>query len=103
MVNRRRNKNFFTKLEVSSTKFIPSQRAKWDFNSTGLAILVESDQVNDVVQYSFNGNDVHGDLTPLTPSEGIIFDSRFESSVWFRRAESGGIVVIRVEAWQHDA
>lgn len=104
MLNRRRNKNFFAKLSISSTNFIPSQRAKWDFNSNGLSFLVESDKTHDVVEYSFNGEDVHGDMTPLTPSEGIIFDGRFENNVWFRRkAESNNVVIVRVEAWQHEA
>jgi len=103
MLNRRRNKNFFAKLQVSNTAFVMAQRAKWDFNSVGLALLVESNDPNDVVQYSFNGTEVHGDLTPLLPSEGIVFDNRFENNVWFRRVTPGSPVTVRVEAWQHDA
>lgn len=102
-LNRRRKKNFFTKLNISNTAFVASQRAKWGFNSVGLALLVESNDSTDVVQYSFDGKEVHGDLTPLLPSEGIVFDNRFENNVWFRRATPGDPVVVRVEAWQHDA
>ena len=103
MIKRYRNKNFFTKLEVTNTLFVSTQRAKWDFNSIGLALLVESNDSNDVVQYSFDGKEVHGDLTPLLPSEGIIFDNRFENSIWFRRVFAGNAVIVRVEAWRHDA
>jgi hypothetical protein len=103
MLDRRRNKNFFTKLQISNTAFVVAQRAKWDFNSVGLALLVESNDSNDVVQYSFNGKDVHGDLTPLLPSEGIVFDNRFENNVWFRRVTPGDPVTVRIEAWQYDA
>lgn len=100
---RRRTKNFFAKLEISSTTFTSAQRAKWDFNSVGIALLVESNDSTDVVQYSFDGESVHGDLTPLLPSEGIVFDNRYENTVWFRRATPGDAVTVRVEAWQHDA
>jgi hypothetical protein len=52
------------------------------------------------VEYSFNGIDVHGDITPQTPSAGLIFDNRKISLIWFRiKAGSTGPVSIRVEAW----
>jgi hypothetical protein len=100
---RRKDKNFFTKLSISDTSFIGSQRANWDFASVGIALLVESNNQNEVVQYSFNGTDVHGDLTPRTPSEGIIFDNRIENSVWFRRVIPGSAITVRIEAWRHEA
>jgi hypothetical protein len=100
---RLKNKNFFTKISVSDTSFILSQRASWDFSSVGIALLVESEDQTEVVQYSFNGTDVHGDLTPRTPSEGIIFDNRVENKIWFRRVNPGGPVIVRVEAWRNDA
>lgn len=103
MITRRKSKNFFAKVEVSSTSFNNAQRVKWDFNSIGLALLVESNDSTDVVQYSFDGKDVHGDMTPLLPSEGIIFDNRFENNVWFRRASPGDPVTVRIEAWRYDA
>ena len=102
-LKRRRKKNYFTKLTISGTAFVAAQRAKWDFNSVGLALLVESDDSDDVVQYSFDGEEIHGDLTPLLPSEGIVFDNRYENNVWFRRATPGSPVTVRIEAWQHDA
>lgn len=99
---RKRTKNFFHKMDVSSTGFVNTQRVSWDFNSTGLALLVESNDPDDVVQYSFDGKEVHGDLTPLLPSEGIVFDNRWENNIWFRRVNSGGTVVVRIEAWNND-
>ena len=102
-LNRRRNKNFFTKLNISNTAFVSAQRAKWDFNSVGLALLVESDNALDAIEYSFDGEIVHGDLTPLLPSEGIVFDNRYENNVWFRAKNTGRTVLVRVEAWQHEA
>jgi hypothetical protein len=47
------------------------------------------------VQYSFNGNTVHGDLgvSPVSVTS-LIFQNRQISKVWFR-----GAGPIRVEAW----
>lgn len=101
MATRRRDTNFFEKYHVSSTSW--DVLANWTFNSTGIALLVESNDSADVIQYSFNGENVHGDLTPGLPSQGIVFDNRIASKIWFRRANPGGAVLIRVEAWRHDA
>jgi hypothetical protein len=98
---RRKDTNFFEKLSITSTSFVV--KAKWNFTSLGLALMVESSNITDVIQYSFDGETVHGDLTPTMPSEGIIFDNRFENTVWFRRATAGSSVIVRVEAWRGTA
>ena len=51
-----------------------------------------------VIQYSFNGNTIHGDLTPGTPTAAIIFDNRPINKIWFRLTAPGSSIV-RVEAW----
>jgi hypothetical protein len=101
MVNRRKDTNFFNKYRVSSTAF--EVVATWNFTSIGIALMVESNDAGDVIQYSFDGVTVHGDMTPTFPSEGIVFDNRFQSKVWFRRANPGSAVLVRVEAWRHQA
>lgn len=98
---RRKDNNFFQKYRISSTSF--EVVASWNFTSIGIALMVESDNREDVIQYSFDGETVHGDMTPTLPSEGIIFDNRFHSKVWFRRATPGDPVVVRVEAWRNDS
>lgn len=95
--------NFFTKLNVVETQFVDTQCAKWNFISVGIALLNESLDAGDVVQYSFDKKTVHGDLTPTLPSCGIVFDNRHQSGVWFRRATPGSAVVVRVEAWNNDS
>jgi len=100
-LNRRRDSNFFHKYRVSSTDF--EVVAIWNFISIGIALMVESDARVDVIQYSYDGQTVHGDMTPTMPSEGIVFDNRFQSKVWFRRATPGVPVVVRVEAWRNEA
>lgn len=65
--------------------------------------MVESNDVTDVIQYSFDGETVHGDMTPTMPSEGIVFDNRFQNKVWFRRVTPGDAVLVRVEAWRNES
>ena len=100
-VNRRKDTNFFEKFDVSSTSF--DVLASWNFISVGLAVMVESNDSSDIVQYSFDGETVHGDMRPTFPSEAIIFDNRAQSKIWFRRATPGVAVIVRVEAWRYEA
>lgn len=53
------------------------------------------------IEYSFNGNVVHGDMRVGTPTEAIIFDNRRISGVWLRLITAGGSAEIRFEAWAH--
>lgn len=98
---RRKDTNFFEKFDVSSTSF--DVLASWNFISVGIALMVESNNSDDIIQYSFDGETVHGDMRPLFPSEAIIFDNRAQSKVWFRRATPGDAVTVRVEAWRYEA
>jgi hypothetical protein len=100
-VKRNRDINFFEKLHISSTVF--DTVVGWNFNSIGIALMVQDDDATNVIQYSFDGETVHGDMVPTYPSEAIIFDNRVASKVWFRRATPGGPVIVRIEAWRHGA
>ena len=52
------------------------------------------------IEYSFNGNTVHGDLTVGTPTEAIFFDNRNVFGVWFRAANGAAVgSIARVEGW----
>lgn len=46
------------------------------------------------IEYSFNGNTVHGDMQTGKASASLTFENRVVSKIWFR-----GTGVIRVEAW----
>lgn len=100
-IKRNRDVNFFEKLYVSSTVF--DTVVSWNFNSVGIALMVQDDDATNVIQYSFDGETVHGDMVPTYPSEAIIFDNRLANKVWFRRATPGDPVLVRVEAWRHGA
>lgn len=88
--------NFFHKLSVSSTEFT---KLSWAFNSAGILLLNLSPTPADIIQYSFDGTTVHGDLVPGTPAAGLAFDNRVESAIFFRLAIAGSGVLVRVEAW----
>lgn len=102
MAKRHKDNNFFDKLEVSATNFLAHQ-VRWNFTSVGIAVMTESNDDSDIVQYSFDGETVHGDMRPTFPSEAIIFDNRFHSRIYFRRATAGNPVIVRIEAWRHAA
>lgn len=56
-----------------------------------------------VVEYSFNGTTVHGDMVPSTLSASLTFPNRTVCMIWFRlKSGSTGPVNIRVEAWAKD-
>jgi hypothetical protein len=53
-----------------------------------------------VVEYSFNGTTVHGELDAGLPSKGMTFDNRVISKIWFRlKNGSTGPINIRIDAW----
>lgn len=99
--SRRKDNNFFTTLTVSTDSF--DVLAQWNFNSVGLALAVYSNDPTDIIEYSFDGKSVHGDMRPTFPSEAIIFDNRYVNKVWFRRRTAGTAVEVRVESWRFDA
>ena len=98
---RRKSNNFFHKFHVSTTDF-DDHTVAWDFNSQGFSIMVESVNDTDVVQYSFDGSTVHGDLTPGFSSQSLVFDERRANRIWFRLETEGDPVLVRVEAWRNE-
>jgi hypothetical protein len=70
------------------------------FPTQTVIFLNEKTLGTNVVEYSFNGNTVHGELDPLLPSRGLMFDNRSIGTIWFRvKSGSAGPVTIRVDAW----
>ncbi len=97
-MTRNRDNNFFEELHVSSTNFVVS--VSWNFVSVGIALMIESNDANDIIHYSFDGSTVHGSMHATFPSEAIIFDNRSQCQVWFKRASGSTPVLVRVEAWR---
>lgn len=104
-LTRRKDKNFFAKVSVATTSFsTPNQKVAWDFTSVGIAIVNESTKSGDIIEYSFDGVNVHGDMTPNLPSAGIIFDNRHENTIWFRlKTLVSPAVIVRLETWRTES
>ena len=70
------------------------------FPTQSVMFLNEGTLSTSVVEYSFNGNTVHGELDPSGVSKSLTFDNRVVSFVWFRiKSGSSGPVTVRVDAW----
>lgn len=90
--------SFFKKPTISTTNFSDNYLS-WQFVSSGLVLSVESNTAANVVQYSFDGVNIDGDLTPGQYSAGLTFTGRYVSGVWLRLAPGASAVPVRVEAW----
>lgn len=86
--------NYFNEVTVNETSFPDDPQVNFHFNSQGFSFLNRGAQI---VQYSFDGTTVHGDLNPGDNSKERIFDIRVECKVWFKVAS--GSSAVRVEAW----
>lgn len=98
-----RDFNFFQKLNVIATGFGSDSVDGYQpdmaitFPTTGITFLNEG---TGVIEYSFNGNTVHGELNSASASAGMSFDNRHVSLIWFRvKAGSSPGIVVRVDAW----
>jgi len=90
--------NFFSRIDVSTTDFV-DHVASFGFISSGISIINNSALSTDIVEYSFDGATLHGDLSPTFPNAALAFDNRYESRIWFRLKVDGGPVSVRLEAW----
>ena len=86
--------NYFEVIAVDGYAFPAEPQAVFGFNSQGFMLLNRGAHV---IEYSFDGTALHGDLNPADASRGVVFDMRAECKVWFRSLDGYGTV--RVEAW----
>lgn len=87
--------NYFAVISVDGYDFPVDSQADFTFISQGFSFLNRGDYT---IEYSFDGETLHGDLDPDDASKGLTFDNRFENRVWFRAVDGYGDV--RVEAWR---
>jgi hypothetical protein len=94
--------NYFKRIVVTSTEF---GSASDDYAADaflnikgGIKVLTLVNEGANTIEYSFNGNTIHGDLIPNTPTAALSFDNRTVSKIWFR-VTAAGPSTIRVEAW----
>jgi hypothetical protein len=91
-----RASDYFKRVTVTSSNFADCLLA-WGFTSQGISLLNEASS-GTVVEYSFNGTDLCGDLDPSEATTGLIFDNRGRDRV-FLRLKSGTSASVRVETW----
>lgn len=83
--------NFFQKVTVTSGTFTSNCDIIIPFSTYTITFQLES---GGPVEYSFNGNTLHGDMTSGKASANLVFENRVASKIWFR-----GSGLVRVEAW----
>lgn len=69
------------------------------FSTYGIIILLET--ASAVVEFSFNGTDVHGRLDSSVTNgvaQKYVYENRVNSFIWFRII-SGSSPVVQVQAW----
>ena len=86
--------NYFDVITMDGYSFPASPQAKFGFMSDGITLLNRGSYV---IEYSFDGTNVHGDLDPSDASISMTFEGRVESAIWFRAV--GGFGDVRAEAW----
>jgi hypothetical protein len=105
-----RDFNYFTKTAVNWTQFgAPDGYTLADgygpdqvitFSTYGLIFNTEGSGGTNIVEYSFNGTTVHGELVPSTNRATLTFLNRVESLIWFRlKSGAAGPITVSVEAW----
>ena len=88
--------NFFKLVTISNVDFTEDSSVKIDvLNQVSLSLV---NYGTETIEYSFNGNKLHGDLRPNTPTEAIFFDDRRVDQIWLR-SPTGTTCEVRVEAW----
>ena len=109
------DRNFFQKLSVTATAFggnnngslyVPGPQPDMiiPFNTGGVVMtnlaLTGTWAAGSVVEYSFNGQVVHGELGSSTQNISLSFLGRPVAKIWFRlQTGSAGPVSVSVQAW----
>jgi|SRR5277367_6334193 len=83
--------NFFQVITVSNGSFNHLSDLYIPFSTYTVTFQLQSGAG---VEYSFNGNTVHGDMTDGYASASLSFENRVISGIWFKGAGQ-----VRVEAW----
>lgn len=88
--------NFFLRVTVGAASF-PTE-AQVVFNFRGQQGFTLMNEGSSVIEYSFNGTTLHGDMDSSKDSKTLKFDNRRVNKIWFR-LKSGSSSEVRVEAW----
>lgn len=87
--------NHFQKVSVSGASFPENPQVFFDMR--GVISFTMNNEGTGAVEYSFDGETLHGDMTPGEGSENLKFTDRTVFKIWFRAAS--GTHTVRVEGW----
>ena len=98
-----RDFNFFEKVDVSTTSFggdsVSGEQPDVHITFPTQTVMLLNEGTG-VVEYSFNGTTIHGELDSTKASAGLSFDNRVVSMIWFKvKAGSSGPITIAIHAW----
>lgn len=86
--------NYFSEITVDGYDFPTTPQVEFGFITQGISLL---NRGNFIIEYSFDGTNVHGDLNSADASYNMMFNNRLESKMWLRAVDGYG--ELRVEAW----
>ncbi len=99
----KRDWNYFQKYDVTETTFGGASVDGYQpallipFTTSSVMFLNEG---TGVVEFSFNGTTVHGELDSTKVSVAQTFDNRVICKIWFRlKTGSTGPITVSVSAW----
>lgn len=96
--------NYFQKFTVVATDFgsesIDGYQPDAIITFSTQAIMMLNEETAGVVEYSFNGTTVHGELDGAGSTKGLAFDNRVVSTIWLRiKSGSSAPIVVSIHAW----
>lgn len=94
--------DFFALVAVSSSTFTgggnPDAAILLSLPMGGL--MLYNKHASAIVEYSFDGSTLHGELDPADGTRGKAFDWRQVNKIWFRiKSGSTGPANVSIEAW----
>lgn len=108
-VNFGKDHNFFQRASISATTFGGASTDGYQPDmfitfSTQFVVIINTTTaaVNKVLEYSFNGTTVHGELDVASGSQTVKIEMPFRvvSKIWFRiKSGSSGPLTVTVQAW----
>lgn len=88
--------SYFRRINVANAAFNSDADVVLNFRGRGSFTL--QNEGTGIIEYSFNGNILHGDSNAAKYSGTLTFTDRAETLIWFR-LKSGTASDIRIEAW----
>lgn len=89
--------NHFERINVTAVAFGEYADTQFKFRCSNMSFSLVWEGTG-TIEYSFNGNTVHGDMQNGVSTATLIFENRVVPGIWFRvKSGSGGNV--RIEGW----